>query len=197
MSDHSPDNIETPVHPPNDNVYAPAPAPAPAYELACNYKSFSNVEGISMPSDYLSLYNKIRPVKNSVCPKKGFVNKLLFAVAPVNLSNYGYLYCPERDPMDEYDMWFMKTRDSSFKVAKFYGYYTCGCPSIFKPDLGEIIKLAQDVIRGSTVSFVSTNPCDLEGNLYPNNDPTQFIQISQVYSLKLNMHMGVTTVWYL
>lgn len=190
MSVHISDNIKA------FDVHSPDDVPIP-YELACNSQSFSNVVGINLPSDYQSLYQKIRPVTNYVCPKNGFVNNLLLRVPIESLSNYAYLYCSERASVDEYDMWFMKTRESSFKVAKFYGYHTCGYFGLFKPDLGEVIKLTQDVIRESTVSFVSTNPCDLEGNLFPNNDPTQIFHISQCYSKPLDMHLGVTTVWYL
>lgn len=150
------------------------------YDEACAHKSFILPTNLHMPVDYASLYEKIRPVSLS--------GKLLQKPALNNISTSLYLKCPEKNTIDdEYDTLF-KSNPSSFNIMEFYAYHTTGYKLFFKPDLGEVIKIAQDLIRQSSVCFITTNTCDLDGN--------QTDHVGECFNSKLYMHMAKTTIWY-
>lgn len=156
----------------------------PFYEDACKRKSFTLSTKLELPGDYPTLYEKIRPLKNldqgGDLLEKPPLDKLQTAL---------YLQCKSKSTADdEYDVMFKSSKEM-FQMAHFYGYHTTGYALFFKPDLGEVIKMAHDLIRKSRVSYLTTTPCDVEGNT-TNHCPSCF-------NSKLYMHMAVTTIWYL
>jgi len=71
--------------------------------------------------------------------------------------------------------------------VKCYGYHDAGYALFFKPDLSEVIKIAQDEIRASKVCFVTTQPCNEEGI---END-----NVAHCFDSHLYKHTAVTTLW--
>lgn len=155
-----------------------------SYEDACKRKSFVIPKNLELPEDYPILYEKIRPLRNF---DEG--GNLLEKPPLEDIKKALYLKCKSKStPDDEFDIMF-KSNKEMFQIANFYGYHTTGYALFFKPDLGEVIKIAHEIIRKSRVCYLTTTPCDVEGKL-TNHCPSCFNQ-------KLYMHMAVTTIWYI
>jgi len=92
----------------------------------------------------------------------------------------------QQEVRDEYDIKF-QANPNTFRSVKCYGYHSTGYCLFFKPDLGEVIKIAQNHLREAKICFVTTDTCSSEG-IRTDNVPNCF-------DSDLYMHIAVTTLW--
>jgi len=114
-------------------------------------KIFINPVNVQLPADHPSLFEKLRPTNGK---------ELLEKPSLEDMSKKAYLWMPlkEKSESDDYDRMFLDHRDD-FNVIECYGYHSTGYALFFKPDLGEVIKIALDEIRNAKICFVTTEPC--------------------------------------
>jgi len=153
--------------------------PAPASQPIHNSLNFLNPETIKLPSDWEQLYTKITPIYNNKVLAKGDSSDALKTP-----------YLCERipkSPLSSIDQLWIDDK-SKFTKVSVYGYHTTGYILFFKPSLDEVIKFAQDHIRKCKHCYVTTDTCDITGEL--NNNAT-----AGIFNPNLYMHRAVTTLW--
>jgi hypothetical protein len=131
---------------------------------------FLSQRHILPPKNWKKLYDKLRPF---YLPLQG----LNFKKEPILiektckkpprsfscLSTEGYLsQISPRKVMDDYDDLFLQSYDLG-NHKKIYGYHQ-GSYFFFHPSFADIIKYGADTIHNSDVCFVTTRPCDWDGN---------------------------------
>lgn len=142
--------------------------------------TFINPKEVELPSDAEELFSKLRPLNGVNLLQKSTFDKM---------SSTCYLHQDARtaDTYDNVDKDFLENRETFWKI-QCYGYHSTGYVLFFKPDLGEVIKICGDRIRDTKICFVTTEPCDLQGN--PDDNATR------CFNTKLYMHTAVTTLWF-
>jgi hypothetical protein len=132
--------------------------------------AFKNPSDIKTPDDILELYGKVRPFKNGNVIKKDTMKN-------------AYLWTNDHKlKKDELDEEF-EIHSPNFHIEVVYSYHAhSGYYGFFKPDLEEVIKVGQDIIRSHDVVYVTTDTCDSNG-IVANS-------IYDCYDNKLDMHLG-------
>jgi hypothetical protein len=113
-----------------------------------------------------------------------------YLISKIYTINEAYLWDrTRRDPKDELELKFLNNFEEGseqFRKIYLYGYHIYGgYYGIFTPDLTEVCKLIGSTLEKSSVYFVTTEPCDISGNV--------------TYDIRMcydNRHRGRTTVYY-
>ena len=139
-------------------------------------KHFLNPERIPIPGDWNSLYKKVRPFYP--CRKGNsfdsfYEDPLVIEkncpAAPVCFKDLaGKSYLADAYPaqqVDQYDITFVENYTIKESYRR-YGYHQ-GSYGSFKPLLTDVIRLGQDIIRESDVCYVTTEPCNFDGQHAP------------------------------
>jgi len=88
--------------------------------------------------------------------------------------------------LDDIDKLFL---DGKLPKTKLYGYHSFGYAMFFKPDLTEVAKIICDAKLDADVYFVSTEPCDWNG------DKTGKV-VGGCLDESKDLHFGVTKVFF-
>ena len=141
---------------------------------------FKRSDIVPFPDDSKELYDKIRVFK---------YGKIIQKVPFDKISSQSYVWdMNPPDKLDEIDEEFLKSKDN-FEKRYVYGYHTYGGYwGFFRPDLKEVITYAQDILREADVAYLTTESCDINGNLADH--------INHCFNRGLDMHMGKTTIYY-
>lgn len=141
--------------------------------------TFKNPKNLNLPDDTEALYKKLRPVKD---------NKRIKKIPFEKLSKVAYLWDTDPPESKEGIDDFFRQCPEEFKKIDVYGYHTYGgFYGFFRPSLDEVIKIGEDIIRNNEVVFVTTEPCNLDGELSD--------IFRENYDSKLDMHLARTTFW--
>jgi len=155
------------------------------HQYGCPSKlKFKNPRDIPVPDDWQELYEKLRPFTNErllIKKSVGIDNQLTLH----NLSSFSYLWRLEYiEPSDISDIEFCAGKFESLKT-KIYAYHDYGgYAGFFRPDLLEVIKISQEIIRTADLVYVTTTTCDSNG--HPANT------IENCFDNELDMHLGCT-----
>ena len=161
-------------------------------------KRFMNVNGRCNPSDLVELYRKVFPVKSVVknydIMTYGKIGDIFLKKYPVqDLEYHGYVYdidnrIPENELFDFQKDWLKNKNIRGWKRFDRYCYHSYGVHSgYFRPNLLEVIKLFENIIRNNDVVIVTTEPCDEYGRISEN--------MYNMYDFRCDKHRGVTTAW--
>jgi len=157
---------------------------------------------VPVPSDAEALWRKLRPFKvrptmyfrdhsrgetNTIKGFTGLVKKVPFE----SCEKMGYLWSDKvQEAGDEEDRKFIDNvkNNISMEHTIFWGLHTYGgYYGLFRPDLMEIIKLCQKMLRVCKHAYVTTVSCDIDG---VESDIGE-----KCFNSKLDRHYAITTLY--
>jgi len=156
---------------------------------------FKNPREIPIPEDWLELYQKLRPFSTHSWkqPSNNYflIKKSLEddpQITPQKLAGVSYLWQGDSiEIRDLYDQVFLAGAYEQFKTI-IYAYHDYGgYYGFFRPDLLEVIKISQAVIRSADLVYVTTDSCDLQGNATNS--------FEKCFNNKLDMHLAQTLLY--